>query len=126
MKPDTVAFGEAVGLLVGWLVEFANTHTHTHTHAHTHIYIYIYIDVCVDENKTEFMSFKREGAISFLSGRPLKLIDRFTYLGSNISSIENDVNIRLVKAWNAIDCFLIIYKSDLSNEIKRNSSILYG
>ena len=50
------------------------------------------------------------------SGRPLKL-DKFTYLSSNISSTESDVNIYLPKAWTAIHSLLIIYKSDLSNKM---------
>ena len=45
----------------------------------------------VNANKTKFPIFKQEGAISTLSGRPLKLEDKFSYLGSNISS--TDVNI---------------------------------
>ena len=72
----------------------------------------------MNANKTEYMSFKR-GAISTQSGEPLKLVDKFTYLGSSISSTESDVDIRLVKAWNAIDRLSVIWKSDLSNQIKR-------
>ena len=34
-----------------------------------------------------------------------KVVDQFTYLGRNISSTESDVNIRLTKAWNAIECY---------------------
>ena len=45
----------------------------------------------------------------------LKLVDQFTYLGSNISSTESNVNIDLVKAWTAIDRLTTIWKSDLSN-----------
>ena len=60
------------------------------------------------------MSFK-EGTISTLSSKPLNLLDQLTYLGSNISSIESDVNIRVVKTGNAIDRLSIIWKSDLSN-----------
>ena len=30
------------------------------------------------------------------------------------------VNIRLVKAWTAINCFSFIWKSDLSDRIKRD------
>ena len=45
----------------------------------------------VNANKTEFMCFKQEGAVSTLSGRPIKLIDKITYLSSNISSTESDV-----------------------------------
>ena len=44
-----------------------------------------------------YMCFKREGAIYSLSDEPLKLVHQFTYLRSNISSIENEVNIFLVK-----------------------------
>ena len=54
------------------------------------------------------------------SGRPLKLMDLFIYVGNNISSTESDVNIHLVKAWTAIGRLSIIWKSDLSNEIKWN------
>ena len=63
----------------------------------------------MNTNKTEFMSFKQEAT---LRGRPLKLHDKFTYLGSNISSSEIDVNILLAKDWTAIDRLLIISKSD--------------
>ena len=55
------------------------------------------ISLHVNANKTEYMCFKWEGAISILNGWPLKSVDKFTYLGSNISSIENDVNIHLTK-----------------------------
>ena len=64
------------------------------------------------------MCFNWEGAISTLIGGPLKLFDKFTYLGSSVSSTENDVNI--VKVWTAIDRLPIIQKSDLSNKMKQN------
>ena len=41
--------------------------------------------------------FHQEGDISNLSGKPLKLVDEVTYLGSNISSTESDVNVRIEK-----------------------------
>ena len=37
------------------------------------------------------------GVLSQLNGKPLKLVDQFTYLGSNISSTESHVNICLDK-----------------------------
>ena len=40
------------------------------------------------------MYFKQEEAITALNDKPLELVDQFTYLGSNISSTEKDVNIR--------------------------------
>ena len=53
--------------------------------------------------QTQFMSFQQDGAISKLYARPLKLLDNTIYLGSNISSIESEINIRIGKAWAAID-----------------------
>ena len=68
-------------------------------------------------DKTEFMCLNQRGDISTLN-RPLKLVDKFTYLGSSISSTENDINSRLEKVWKAIDRLVVIWKSDLSNKIK--------
>ena len=63
----------------------------------------------------------------------LKLVDKFTYLGSNASSTEKDIDTRLKKAWTAIDRLSIIRKSDLTDKIKRSFSraavvsiLLYG
>ena len=55
------------------------------------------IGLYVNANKTQFICFKR-GAKSTTSGKPLKLIDQFTHLTSNISSVESDVNICLGKS----------------------------
>ena len=66
------------------------------------------ISLYVNANKTEYVCFKQKGAVSTLSGKPLKLEDQFTYLGSNISSDESDA-----KAWNAMDRLLIAWKFDL-------------
>ena len=59
------------------------------------------------------MCFKQDGDISTLDGKFLKLVDQFTYLVSNISSTESDVNICIGKEWTAIDRLLIIWNSDL-------------
>ena len=64
----------------------------------------------------------QKGIIFTLSGKPSKLVDKFLYLGSNISSSESDVNICLVKAWTAFDRLSITWKSDLSNKIKQDFS----
>ena len=80
----------------------------------------------------EYMCFNQNGDISILNDGSLKLVDKFTYLGSSISSTKNDISIWLVKAWTAIDRLLVIWKLDLSDKIKRNffraavMSILYG
>ena len=78
------------------------------------------IGLYMNENKTEYICFKQKRVVATLSGKPLKLVDQLTYLGPSISSIENYVNIRLAKMWNAIDRLSIIWKLDLSNEIKQD------
>ena len=70
-------------------------------------------------NTTDFMCFKQEEVISTQSGKPLKL-DKFTKLGSSISSTESDVNIRRVKMYNDVQKLLIISKSDLTDKIIRD------
>ena len=70
-------------------------------------------------DKTEYMCFNQRGDISTLNDGALKLLDKFTYLESSVSSAEND-NMRLAKAWTAIDSLSVIWKSDLTD--KRNIS----
>ena len=91
------------------------------------------IGLYVNAKKTEYTCFKQEGTISTLSDELLKLVDKFTYLGSSVSSTESDVNICLANAWTAINRLSIISKSDLSDEIKQDffqtvavSTLLYG
>ena len=64
---------------------------------------------------------------------PLKLEDKFTYLGSSVASTEKDIDTRLTKAWTAINRLSIIWKSDLTDKMKRSffqaavtSILLYG
>ena len=52
----------------------------------------------VNADKTEYKCFKQRGDISTLNGNSLKLVDKFTYRGSSVSSTENDINTRLAKA----------------------------
>ena len=78
------------------------------------------------------MCFNRRGDISTLNGSSLKRVDKFTYLGSSVSSTEKHINTRLVKAWTAIDRISVIWKSDLTDKMKRTfqaaivSILLYG
>ena len=44
------------------------------------------ISLHVNEHKTEYMYFNQTGDISTLNGSSLKLVDKFTYLGSSVSS----------------------------------------
>ncbi len=49
------------------------------------------------------MFFNQTGGISTPNGSSLKLVDKFTYLGSSVSSTEKDIDTMLTKAWTAID-----------------------
>ena len=40
------------------------------------------------------------------------------YVSSNISSTESGINIRIGKAWTAVDRLSTVWKSDLSDKIK--------
>ena len=42
----------------------------------------------VNADKTEYMCFNQRRDISTLKSRPLELVDKFTYLGSSVSSME--------------------------------------
>ena len=75
----------------------------------------------------------KTGNITTLYGASLRLVDKFTYLGSSVSSTENDIDTRLTKAWSAIDRLSIIWKSDLTDKMERSffqaavvSILLYG
>ena len=57
-------------------------------------------------------------------GTSLKLVDKFTYQGSSVSSTEKDIDTRLTKA--AIDKISIIWKSDLTWQAAVISILLYG
>ena len=72
-------------------------------------------------------------SISTLDGTSLKLVDKFTYLGSSLLSAEKDIDTRLTKAWTANDRLSIIWKSDLTDKMTRSffqaavvSILLYG
>ena len=78
------------------------------------------IGLYVNAHKTEYMCFNHTGNISTLDGSSLKLLDKFTYLGSSVSSTEKDIDMRLMKAWTAIDKLSIIWKSDLTDKMKRS------
>ena len=78
------------------------------------------------------MCFNTTCDISTLEGTFLKPIDKFTCLGRSVSSTEKDIDTRLRKAWTTIDKLSIIWKSDLTNKMKRFfqaavvSILLYG
>ena len=91
------------------------------------------IGLYVNAHKTEYMCYNQTGDISTLDGTPLKLVNKFTYRGSSLASTKKDIDIRLTKAWKAINRLSIIWKSDLTDKMKRSffhaavaSILLYG
>ena len=91
------------------------------------------IGLHVNAHKTEYMCYNQTGDISTVDGTSLKLVDKFTYLESSVSSTEKDIDMRLTKTWTAIDRLSIIWKSDLTDKMKRSffqaavvSILLYG
>ena len=111
----------------------ANTPTQAQSLLHSLEWAADSIGLHVNADKTEFMCINQRGKISTLNGRSLKLVDKFTYLGSSISSTENDINTQLARTWTAINRLSVIWKSDLSDKIKCSffqavtmSILLYG
>ena len=91
------------------------------------------ISLHVNAQKTEYMCFNQTGNISTVNGSTLKLADKFTYLGSNVSSTETNIDTRLAKAWTIIDRLSVMWKSDLTDKMKHSffqavimSILLYG
>ena len=96
----------------------ANTPTQAETLLHSLEQAATGIGFHVNAHKTEYMCFNQTGDISRLDGSSLKLVDKFTYLGSSDSSTEKDINMRLIKAWTTIDRLPVIWKSDLTDKMK--------
>ena len=78
------------------------------------------ISLYVNVDKTELMCFRQDRTTSPLRDKPLKLVDQFTYLDSNISSTESDHKIQNEKAWTAIDRLSNIQESSVSDKIKQD------
>ena len=96
----------------------ANTPTQAKTLLHSLQQAAADIGLHVNVDKMEYMCFNQKGNIPTLNCSSLKLVDKFTYLGSRVSSTETDTNIWLAKAWTAIDRLSVIWKSDMTNKIK--------
>ena len=79
-------------------------------------------------NKLKFMYDEKDGAIYTIFVKPLKLVDQFTYLGSNISSTENEINILIGKAWRSWQSCgnrITLMKKQISSKIYPVRLIMY-
>ena len=72
----------------------ANTPNQAETLLHSLERVAAGIGLYVNAHKTEYMSYDQTGDISTLDGTPLKLVDKFTYLGSSVVSTEKDIDMR--------------------------------
>ena len=70
------------------------------------------VSLHVNADIAEYMCLNQKRDISTLNGGSLKLVDKFTYLGSSVSSTENDIGMRLAKAWTAVDRLLTLWKTN--------------
>ena len=95
-----------------------NTHNQAGTLLHSLERATTGIGLHINAHKTEYMCYNQTGDISTLDRTSLKLVDKFTYLRSSVSSTEKDIDTQLTKAWTAIDRFSIIWKSDLTIKMK--------
>ena len=80
------------------------------------------IGLKINAGNTEYMSFnhneKTKSISKSLNGENIKKVDDFKYLGSYIGSTEHDINIRIAKAWAALNNLNIIWKSNIQRKPK--------
>ena len=111
----------------------ANTPNQAETLLHSLYQAAAGIGLHVNAHKTEYKCFNQTGYISTLDGTSTKLVDKFTYLGNSVSLTEKDIDTQLTNVWTAIDTLSVIWKSDLTDKMKRSffqaavvSILLYG
>lgn len=80
----------------------------------------VFMQIQKKKKKTDFMYFNKQGSVIFPSGKPLKMVNQFIYLGSKISLTKSDVNIPIGQVSAAMDKLLIAWKSALLDRIKRD------
>ena len=115
------------------IVLLANTPTQAETLLYSMEWAAAGIGLHLNAHKTEYIDSNQRCDLSTLNGSSLKLVDKFINLGSSVSSTETDINPRLAKAWTAIDRLSVIWKSGLTDKMKRSffqaavvSILLYG
>ena len=91
-----------------YLALLANTTNQAETLLHSLERVAAGIGLHVNAHKTEYICYNQTGNITTLDGATLKLVNKFTYLGSSVSSTEKDIDTRLTKAWTTIDRLSII------------------
>ena len=77
----------------------ANTPTQTEILLHSLERAAAGLGLYINVDKTEYIWFNQRGDISALNGCSLKLVDKFTSLGSSVSSTDIDINPQLARVW---------------------------
>ena len=77
------------------------------------------IGLHVNAHKAEYMFFNQRGHISTLNDSSLKLVDKITYQGNRVLSTKTDINTLLAKARTDIDRLSVIWRSNLTDKMKR-------
>ena len=79
------------------------------------------IGLYVNADKTEFICLNQDTSdgMKSLNGKKISQVDDFKYLGSYIASTEHDIDIRLKKAWGALNGMNVIWKPNLPDDLKR-------
>ena len=80
------------------IIVLANTPNQAETLLHSLEWATTGIGFHVNAHKTEYMCFNQAGDISTLDRTSLKLVEKFTYLGSSVSSTEKDIDTQITKA----------------------------
>ena len=79
-----------------------------------------YVGLVCNESKTEFISTSINPSMSAKSGKQLKEVSDFKYLGSYIMNSEKDFKTRKVLAWSACNKLDKIWQSNLPLHLKLN------
>ena len=68
------------------------------------------VGLYVNASKTEHIRFGQQGTIQTTSGETIKAVESFTYLGSEINSMKQDVKIRIANAWATLNKMDVVWK----------------
>ena len=74
----------------------------------------------INAKKTEYMSINDAGLMKSLDDQIIQEVLDFVYLGSNVQSSEKDMEIRITKAWAALNKLASIWKSNIPDDLKRS------
>ena len=83
------------------------------------------IGIKVNTDNTEYMSYNQNNDINMMRRNIhcIKQVNNFKYIGSYIGSTERDITIRIAQAWSALNSMNTIWKSKMSDNLKRNFNI---